>query len=286
MSPNLSSYCVLALLLCGWVPGPLRGQAPSRAPDTTVDAMAFVCDWHPRPPLPKRVVVDLLLESGNFNRTPNAEDIRAVRAVGGRVLYQFRVALLRAELDTGALRALSTGPAAIVDAAYIVTDASRFDADLQVFYTRPITDADEAAMRHLGASNLWRNPTSYPHVLQIRAADSLIARITEVPGVQFVRALAVACACTQELGIHYTPAETTLVVGQTFTPSVALSSCGGRERLTDVFDWQVEDEAVASVDRASGRVTARAPGETAVVATGAHYGRLGGVRLVVKAAAR
>ena len=46
----------------------------------------------------------------------------------------------------------------------------------------------------------------------------------------------------------------------------------------------VEGEAVASVHRASGRVTGRAPGETAVLATGAYYGRLGGLRLVVKAA--
>jgi hypothetical protein len=172
-----------------------------------------------------------------------------------------------------------------VDAAYTVPDPSRFDANLQIFYTRPITDADEAAMRQLGASILWRNPTSYPHVLQVRAADSLVPRIADVPGVQFVRALAVACACTQELRIQFTPAETTLVVGQSFTPSVALSTCGGAERVTGVFTWQVENNAVASIDRASGRVTARAPGETAVLATGARYGRLGGLRLVVKAAA-
>jgi len=197
MGRNTCPCLLLAVFLGASTLDPLRGQAPSQAPDTTADAMAFVCDWHPRPPLPKRVVVDLLLESGNFNRTPNVEDLHAVRAVGGRVLYQFRVALLRAELDTGALRALSTGPAAIVDAAYIVPDLSRFDADLQVFYTRPITDADEATMRDLGASILWRNSASYPHVLEVRAADSLVPRIGVLPGVEFVRANAVACGVPQ-----------------------------------------------------------------------------------------
>ena len=64
MSPSLCSYGLAALFLGGWLPGSLRAQAPSQAPDTTADATAFVCDWHPRPPLPKRVVVDLLLEAG------------------------------------------------------------------------------------------------------------------------------------------------------------------------------------------------------------------------------
>jgi hypothetical protein len=86
------------------------------------------------------------------------------------------------------------------------------------------------------------------------------------------------------LPIHFTPAETTLVVEQAFTPSATLSSSGAAERLTDPFTWQVEDEAVASIDRASRRVTARAPGETALLATAARYPRLGGVRLVVRAA--
>ena len=90
-------------------------------------------------------------------------------------------------------------------------------------------------------------------------------------------------ACTQELRIHFTPAETTLVVGQAFTPSVELASCGGTQRLTDVYVWKVEDQGVASVNSATGRVTGRAPGETVVVATGARYGQLRGVRVVVRA---
>lgn len=192
MAQNWCSRLILALLLDSCILALLPGQAPPQASDTT--QLAFVCDWQPRPPRSKRVIVDLLLESGNFNRTPNGDDIRAVRAAGGRVLYEFHVALLRAELDTASIRALSSGRTAIVDAAYSVPDTSEFDADLQVFYARPINDADEAAMRHLGTSILWRNPTAYPHVLEVRAPDSLFSRIAALPGVQFVRANAVACA--------------------------------------------------------------------------------------------
>ena len=44
----------------------------------------------------------------------------------------------------------------------------------------------------------------------------------------------------------------------------------------------VENDVVASVDPASGRVSGRAPGETRVLATGERYGEVGSVQLVVQ----
>src|SRR5439155_23645692 len=75
--------------------------------------LGFVCEWEPRPPITKRVVVDLSLGASNHGRMPNAEDVRAVEAAGGRVLCEFRVALLRAELVTGAVCARVRGPASM-----------------------------------------------------------------------------------------------------------------------------------------------------------------------------
>src|SRR6267143_5681786 len=109
--------------------------------------LGFVCEWEPRPPITKRVIVDLSLGAGNYGRMPNAEDIRAVEAAGGRVVYQFRVALLRAELDTGAVRALVSDSSGIAEAAFSVPDSSKFDASVQIFYKHPITDHDEEALR-------------------------------------------------------------------------------------------------------------------------------------------
>jgi len=137
------------------------------------------------------VIVDLSLHAGQFNRTPNADDIRAVEAAGGRVVYQFRVALLRAELDTGAVRALVSDSSGIADAAFSVPDSSKFDASVQIFLKHPITDHDEEALRHLGVYEVARMPIP---VLQTAVADSLIPRIAALPGVDFVRATAWGCA--------------------------------------------------------------------------------------------
>ncbi len=83
--------------------------------------------------------------------------------------------------------------------------------------------------------------------------------------------------CTDELRVHFTPADTSIVVGQGFTASVELATCGGAVGLSDVFMWQSENAAVATVDAQSGQVVARSPGETRIAAKGARYGSVGGV---------
>ncbi|TMI76529.1 MAG: hypothetical protein E6H05_03435 [Bacillati bacterium ANGP1] len=197
MDQNTSSFLLSAFLVSGCILAPLRAQTSPQTRDTA--DLAFVCEWQPRPPITRRVIVDLSLHAGQFNRTPNGEDVRAVQAAGGRVLYQFRVALLRAELDTGAVRALVTGPAAIADAAFTVPDPSNFDAGVQIFYKRPITDADEEALRQLGVYDSARMPIP---VLQTASPDSLIPRIAALPGVQFVRATAYGgCVELQQRGV-------------------------------------------------------------------------------------
>lgn len=89
-------------------------------------------------------------------------------------------------------------------------------------------------------------------------------------------------ACTRELRVHLTPADTTIKVAETFTAAVALSSCGGREQLTDTFTWRAKDPDVVTVDLTTGRVTGRAPGETRLEITGRRYGLVGGPRVVVR----
>jgi hypothetical protein len=153
--------------------------------------LGLVCEWEPRPPITKRVIVDLSLRASNYGRMPNAEDVRAVQAAGGRVLYQFRVALLRAELDTGAVRSLVKGPAAIANAAFTVPDTTKFDATVQIFYDRAITDADMEALRALGVAEIDQAPNP---VLEASVPDSLIPLIAALPRVQYVRATGWGCA--------------------------------------------------------------------------------------------
>ena len=192
MSWSKRSALLVSPLVIACIGTPLLAQA---APVVKFWAeLGFVCEWEPRPPITKRVIVDLSLRASNFGRMPNAEDVRAVQAAGGRVLYQFRVALLRAELDTGAVRALVKGPTAIANAAFTVPDTTKFDANVQIFYDRAITDADKDALRTLGIVEMDQAPNP---VLEASVPDSLILRIGALPGVQFVRATGWGCAAPE-----------------------------------------------------------------------------------------
>jgi hypothetical protein len=135
--------------------------------------------------------VDLRLRSGNKNRVPTAEDVRAVEAAGGRVVHRFHVAVLRAVLDTAAVRGLMRGSDAIADQANAVVDPADFRVATQVFYTRALTAADEHALASVGGERIGRAPIP---VLYAVLPDSAIPRAARLPGVAFVRAVAVGCA--------------------------------------------------------------------------------------------
>lgn len=186
-----SATSVLAgFLLCAGSFTPLHAQFERQ----DMPGLLFLCGWVPGPPATRRLIVDLALDAGHFNRTPNADDIRAVQAAGGHVLYQFRVAVLRAELDTGAIRDLIDGPHAIANAAYTVPDTSKYDAYAQIFYKRPITNRDEDALGQLGLSDRLKVPSP---VIETVTPDSLIPRIAALPGVDFIRARSIDCVESQ-----------------------------------------------------------------------------------------
>jgi len=89
--------------------------------------------------------------------------------------------------------------------------------------------------------------------------------------------------CTLELRVALVPGDTAVAVGESFTPAVALSSCGGREWLADTFTWVAREPTVAEVDATTGQVTGLAPGVTDVEVSGARYGHLGAVSVTVRA---
>ena len=87
--------------------------------------------------------------------------------------------------------------------------------------------------------------------------------------------------CTAELGVHLTPWEPNLKVGEKVTLRVELSTCGGLEHLTDTYTWTSKDTSVAVVNPATGLLTARAPGQVWLHIEGAKYGNLGDYRITV-----
>jgi hypothetical protein len=81
-----------------------------------------------------------------------------------------------------------------------------------------------------------------------------------------------APACTDDLQVVRSPADTTIRVGQDFTPFFQFRGCRGRRVLSDDLTFTSTDQAVLSVDAQSGRATALAPGNAKIEITGARYG--------------
>lgn len=70
--------------------------------------------------------------------------------------------------------------------------------------------------------------------------------------------------CTLELEGRLDPRAATLVVGGSITPTVGLYTCGGKETVKDTFVWTSTNTHVASVERASGEITALAEGRAKI----------------------
>jgi hypothetical protein len=90
-------------------------------------------------------------------------------------------------------------------------------------------------------------------------------------------------ACTRELRVTVEPASViALQIGQVVSPDITLSSCGGRETLSDTFTWMSSDTTVARVNVATGTITGVAPGMAQVQAAGARYGNVALISVTVQ----
>lgn len=143
-----------------------------------------------RLPTSGRVIVDLRLRSKNENRIPTNEDVRAVTALGGNVLHRFNVAVVRVEIDAATLPRI-VGEKGLADYALNVPDSGVYDVPFQIFFARAITQADRAALRRLGMSDIGQHPTR--PILSATAPDRSLPEIQRIPGVEFARAQAFSC---------------------------------------------------------------------------------------------
>jgi len=92
--------------------------------------------------------------------------------------------------------------------------------------------------------------------------------------------------CTRELIVALHPRDTTITVGESFTASVGLATCGGRFAVSDTFVWRAQDSLIVAVDSAIGRITGRSPGETWVEVIGNDVGAVDACHVVVSPAGR
>lgn len=142
--------------------------------------------------LPKwgRVVVDLRLRSKNDNRLPTDEDVRAVTALGGAVLHRFNVAVIRVEIDATMLPSI-VGEKGVADYVLNVPDPRLYDVPVQIFFTRPITEADRTALQRFGVSEIGQVPVR--PILYATAPDRALPQVQRISGVEFARARALSC---------------------------------------------------------------------------------------------
>lgn len=137
------------------------------------------------------VLVDLRLRSQNENRVPTDEDVRAVTALGGTVLHRFNVAVIRVEIDATTIPKI-VGEKGMADYVLSVPNPRLYDVPVQIFFTRPITEADRAALQRVGVSEIGQVPTR--PILYATAPDRALPEIQRIPGVEFARARALFCA--------------------------------------------------------------------------------------------
>lgn len=89
-----------------------------------------------------------------------------------------------------------------------------------------------------------------------------------------------AVGCTRELGVALTPREPTIHVGETVSPDLQLSGCGGRELLE--ADWHLAGDAAAVDIGADARsFTAVQAGQATLAVVDARYGKVGEIRVSV-----
>ena len=169
--------------------------APSRAsaqPPATTERLAMYCALDRSLGPSRELVVDLRLRTGRTGRPPNGADSAAVRRAGGRPLYAFHVAVLRAAVDTTALRALLASRGGIADVAYTVPDTSRRDVWLQLEFAQPPAVLDTTALARLGGTNIGWMPDR--RFVSLLLPDSLVPRLATTVGPAIVRAQPMFCA--------------------------------------------------------------------------------------------
>jgi hypothetical protein len=140
----------------------------------------------------------------------------------------------------------------------------------------PLADAVAFAARDTGVATVDRAGL----VASRGPGSTWVVGTLETRGRRLVDSVRVTVLCTSELSARL-PMQTTLAVGQAFTPSVELRSCGGRVVLTDEFTWATSDTTVVRVDTGTGRTVGRAPGRALVLPTGRRYGQIGWIDVTV-----
>jgi hypothetical protein len=116
----------------------------------------------------------------------------------------------------------------------------------------------------------------------IAPGSAWIVASLDTLGKTLVDSMNVGVDCTAELVPIFTPPAQTLAVGESFTPSLKASTCGGYVIITDTFHWSAGDSTIVRVDSLSGVTTGIRPGQTYLRANGVRVGAINGLVVTVR----
>src|ERR1035437_905276 len=145
-----------------------------------------------------------------------------------------------------------------------------------------VSSAGDSAAAPANVLVVSRNPAvvridSGTKVQSIGMGETWIVASLDTAGQTLLDSINVSVACTAELPPVLTPQTQTLAVGESFTPSVTLLTCGGHITRTDTYHWTASDSTIVRVDSLSGTTTGLRPGQAGVFVRSASTGSLYGV---------
>ncbi len=77
-----------------------------------------------------------------------------------------------------------------------------------------------------------------------------------VRGVRVTGGVAVSVVCTLELRMEMSPVSMSIAIGERFTPSMTVSTCGGHVPVSGTITWSASDTLVLSVHPTTGETVA------------------------------
>ncbi|MEO7083144.1 MAG: Ig-like domain-containing protein [Gemmatimonadaceae bacterium] len=88
--------------------------------------------------------------------------------------------------------------------------------------------------------------------------------------------------CSTDIVGKFSPTDTTISVGATYTQKITVTTCSGTRTLVDTYAWSSNNPSKVSVDPITGVVTGVAVGTATLTAIGSFYGSFLGGTVTVK----
>jgi uncharacterized protein YjdB len=88
--------------------------------------------------------------------------------------------------------------------------------------------------------------------------------------------------CSTELVAKFSPGDTTISVGGTYTQRITLTTCSGSRTIVDTWTWSSNNTSKVTIDPQTGVAKGVAAGTAGITAIGSFYGSFIGGTVTVK----